>query len=102
MAMRKFLKRFSLLAVTAMLAGPVAAADFHDGVIHVDSGDVLVMYTDGLVERPDASLATGISNVEQLLGHWPGGAVMDCRAAVDTLAPAPRSDDICVLAVRFD
>ena len=27
MAMRKFLKRFSLLAVTAMLAGPVAAAD---------------------------------------------------------------------------
>ena len=82
--------------------GPVAAPDFHDGVIHVDSGDVLVMYTDGLVERPDASLATGISNVEQLLGHWSGGAVMDCRAAVDELAPAPRSDDICVLAVRFD
>jgi hypothetical protein len=59
------------------------------------------MYTDGLVERPDMSLATGVSNVERLLARWPAGAAIDCRAAAEELAPAPRSDDLCVLAVRF-
>ena len=82
--------------------GPVPAAEFRDGVVGVDSGDLLVMYTDGLVERPDMSLAAGISNVEHLLTQAPAGALIDCRAVADELAPAPRSDDICLLAVRFD
>ena len=82
--------------------GPIADATFDDGVISVDSGDVLVMYTDGLVERPDLPIGSGISAAERLIADWPAEALMDCKAIADLLAPPPRSDDICVLVVRFD
>ena len=82
--------------------GPIATATFQDGMVGVDSGDVLVVYTDGLVERPDVSIGAGISNAERLIAEWPPEALIDCKAVADTLAPPPRSDDICVLVVRFD
>ena len=82
--------------------GPIATATFQDGMVGVDSGDVLVVYTDGLVERLDVSIAAGILNAERLIADWPAEALLDCKAVADTLAPPPRSDDICVLVVRFD
>jgi integral membrane sensor domain MASE1 len=82
--------------------GPVTDAAFQDGVIPVDAGDVLVMYTDGLVEGADLPIPAGIAYAEKLVADWPAGALIDCRALTDTLAPPPRADDICVLVVRFD
>ncbi len=84
------------------LLGPLRAASYEDGVIRLDSGDVLVMYTDGLVERPGLAVSAGISRAEQVIAQLPEAALLDCEALVETLVPPPRSDDICVLAVRFD
>lgn len=44
----------------------------------------------------------GISNAERLIADWPAEALLDCVAVADKLSPPPRSDDICVLVVRFD
>ncbi len=82
--------------------GPIAHVTFEDRVISVHSGDILVMYTDGLVERSDVPIQAGISHAEQLIAQWPAGALIDCRALTDKIAPPPRSDDTCVLVVRFD
>ncbi len=85
-----------------VVLGPIADVTYEEGVIRVDSGDVLVMYTDGVVERPDVSIAAGISNAERLIAGRAPGALLDCHALADEIALPPRSDDISLLAVRFD
>ena len=77
-------------------------AVYEDGLILVDSGDVLMMYTDGLVERPGLTVSAGVAQLEKLIAGWAPAALLDCEAVAGALAPPPRSDDICVLAVRFD
>lgn len=82
--------------------GPVRTAAYSDAVIHVDPGDVLIMYTDGLVERPGLLVSEGISRAAHLVAEWPAEALLNCQEIADSLVPAPRTDDICVLVVRFD
>lgn len=82
--------------------GPMKDAAYEDGLIRVDSGDVLMMYTDGLVERPGQTVSAGVGQLEKLIAEWAPSALLDCQAVAGALAPPPRSDDICVLAVRFD
>lgn len=81
--------------------GPLPDADFVDKVTRVASGDVLVMYTDGLVERPDQPIPAGIAEAERLIADWPADALIDCRSVADQLAPPPRYDDTCMVVVRF-
>lgn len=83
------------------LLGPLKTADYEDAVVPVDPGDVLMMYTDGLVERPGMAVSEGIEFAENLVAEWPAAALLDCQAVADRLAPAPRLDDVCVLVVRF-
>ncbi len=84
------------------LLGPLRTAAYEDGVISVDSGDVLVMYTDGLVEGPSLTVTTGISRAQHLISQWPAEALLDCEAVARSLVPPPRSDDICALVIRFE
>lgn len=103
-----FLRRAStgevirLIDPAGPLLGPLEAATFVDNIIDVDSGDVLMMYTDGLVERPDGTVEDGISRAETLVAAWSADDLLNCAAVAATLAPPPRADDVCVLAVRFD
>jgi serine phosphatase RsbU (regulator of sigma subunit) len=69
--------------------------------VQVNPGDVLVMYTDGLVEHHDEDLRAGIDHLEEVLAAWPPDALLDCEALVESVAPSPRSDDLCLLVVRF-
>lgn len=84
------------LGVTADATGPV-----HHHLLA--PGDVLVLYTDGLVERREESLDQGFHRLgavtEQLLDLDP--AEMS-EAIVEALVPAEdQTDDLAVLVVRF-
>lgn len=83
--------------------GPVEDAGYTQGRLEVAPGDILVMYTDGLVERRDQDLETGMKRAEGLLAGWRDGVALGeaCDALTDVLAPPPRSDDVCVVALRF-
>ncbi len=83
--------------------GPIDDATYTQGQVRLEPGDILVMYTDGLVERPGRDIETGISQAERLLAGWrPETALAQgCRQLTETLAPPPRQDDICVIAVRL-
>ena len=69
----------------------------------LEPGDVVVLYTDGLVERRDRSLDDGF----ELLLEAAGKASDDPEQLVDALllhliGDSVRGDDIAVLAVAFD
>jgi integral membrane sensor domain MASE1 len=83
--------------------GPIREAVYTEGQVKLEPGDILVMYTDGLVERPSRDVESGITQAERLLAGWGSeiGVAQRCRQLTETLASPPRQDDVCVLAVRL-
>lgn len=89
-------------AVQPVLAA-VDAHEFEAATSHLGSGDVLVMYTDGLVERRSETLDVGI---ERLTRAATEARVLDtvdeivARLVTTMLEGTNHHDDVCVLAVR--
>ncbi len=72
-----------------------------EGELTLGAGDVLIVYTDGLIERPEASIDVGLAALAERAGAWVG----DCAALTESLlatVPEPRRDDAAVLCVRVD
>jgi serine phosphatase RsbU (regulator of sigma subunit)/integral membrane sensor domain MASE1 len=86
-----------------MVLGPVRDATYTQNEVVIGSGDILVMYTDGLIERRDQDIEVGIDQARRQIADWHTEASLPeaCSRLVGTLAPTPRDDDVCVLAVRF-
>lgn len=80
--------------------GPFADSMFGEQTVRLHPGDVVVMYTDGLVEHHGHNVQAGIAHLEQVLTHWPPDALLDCEALAESVAPSPHADDICLLVVR--
>jgi sigma-B regulation protein RsbU (phosphoserine phosphatase) len=67
----------------------------------LEPGSVLLLYTDGLIERRDHSLGEGMDALLSALDPRGGAPVAELVAsAAQTLSPAVPTDDICLLAVR--
>lgn len=82
--------------------GPMQQASYTEGKVAIAPGDILVMYTDGLVERRGLDLETGMARAEGIIAEWDGDSLSDsCAGLRERLAPRPRADDVCILAVRF-
>ena len=81
--------------------GPFNDSAYSQCTVQVSPGDVLVMYTDGLVEHRGHDVQAGIAYLEQVVSSWPTDELLDCVALAERVAPSPRSDDICLLVVRF-
>lgn len=81
--------------------GPFEDAVYLDATVQVGPDDVLVMYTDGLVEHDDESVEAGIAHLEGIIAARPPEALLDCEELAADVAPAPHSDDLCLLIVRF-
>ena len=84
--------------------GPVQDATYSAARIRIAPGDILVMYTDGLVERHGMDIETGLARAQKMIAGWDRRTKLSeyCEALQETLAPRPRSDDVCIIAVRFD
>lgn len=67
-------------------------------------GAVVVLYSDGLVERRDRGLREGIAALSAALAAVPDGldATGVCDALTTTLVDAHQEDDVCLLVVRVD
>ena len=71
----------------------------------IPPGTLLVVYTDGLVERRTEGLDTGIGRLVEAVGPGPGHADLDafCSGLVTTLMqPADDVDDVAIVTVALD
>jgi serine phosphatase RsbU (regulator of sigma subunit) len=86
-----------------VVLGPVGEAAYAQNEVVIGSGDILVMYTDGLIERRGQDIETGIDLVQRQIAEWRTDTLLPeaCKRLIATLAPQPRDDDVCLLAVRF-
>ncbi|MDT5204768.1 MAG: hypothetical protein QOD34_1404 [Mycobacterium sp.] len=86
-----------------MVLGPMRNATYTENEVVIAPGDILVMYTDGLIEHRDQDIEVGIEQARRQIADWHTEDVLSeaCSRLVATLAPPPREDDVCVLAVRF-
>jgi integral membrane sensor domain MASE1/GAF domain-containing protein len=74
---------------------------YTQGQTGFDAGDIMLMYTDGLIERRGEDLTEGIARVAERLQAWQPGAPLGslCDELIASLGDEPQFDDICVLAV---
>src|ERR1700733_596525 len=74
---------------------------YTQGQTGFDVGDIMLMYTDGLIERRGEDLTEGIARVAERLYAWQRGAPLGslCDELIVSLGGEPQFDDICVLAV---
>ncbi len=92
-----------LLDADGPVMGPIRDATYTAGEVRLEPGDILLLYTDGLVERRGRDIETGISQAQRLLAGWRSEIELShgCRQLTETLASPPRQDDVCVVAVRL-
>lgn len=83
--------------------GPIRDASYTEGQLHLEAGDTLVMYTDGLVEGTGRHLESGITAAEEVIAGWESDSPLNerCRRLTETLVMRPRRDDVCVVIVRM-
>lgn len=90
--------------------GPIPSANYTEGLVRLEPGDIVLFYTDGLVERRGtrieaggaSDIDAGIAEAEKLLADWDPNSSLSAASATlhQTLAPRPRVDDVCTMVVR--
>lgn len=94
--------RLLLPQSVGMMLGADAATSFGEVLTPIRSGELLVLYTDGLIERRnsdlDADLSTLLSAADGLADHSPEDV---CAALVERLVPAGHEDDVCLLVLEL-
>ncbi|WP_244320823.1 SpoIIE family protein phosphatase/ATP-binding protein [Streptomyces melanosporofaciens] len=84
-------------------AGPplgLGGLPFETSELDLPEGSHLVLYTDGLIEKRDRDIDTGLEMLRDALSH-PGRTPEDaCTAVLDALLPDRPSDDIALIVAR--
>ena len=86
---------------SGLLLGTVPTAQYDLGEEELAVGDVLFLYTDGLIERRDQDIGAGLMALLAAAGGEQGRTADEAIAALlDRLDPPVAEDDMCLLAVR--
>jgi anti-sigma regulatory factor (Ser/Thr protein kinase)/putative methionine-R-sulfoxide reductase with GAF domain len=81
--------------------GATRHATYEDREHSLDPGAALLMYTDGLVERPGESLDTGLKRMKAVVQEGDGSLELLGDGLVDALLPeGPTEDDAALLLAR--
>jgi serine phosphatase RsbU (regulator of sigma subunit) len=83
------------------LPGDQDLSQYRQGQTGFEVGDIMLMYTDGLIERRGEDLEDGINRIAERLQAWPPGVPLGrlCDDLIACLGAEPQLDDMCVLAV---
>ncbi|MFD8393216.1 SpoIIE family protein phosphatase [Streptomyces sp. NPDC059680] len=84
-----------------MLLGASLAPVFEAAELRLEPGDRLLLYTDGLVERPGESLDAGLGRLADAVRAHDCGASGSLEALLATMLADEGRDDVCVLDIRL-
>ncbi|MFP8902898.1 SpoIIE family protein phosphatase [Streptomyces atacamensis] len=90
----------TLPLVGGLLLGAIAEAGYEEEKLVLETGDMLLMYTDGLIERRDRSLQESLDQLMALARD--SGATLDKQLdRLLTYSNSDTDDDTCVVGVRM-
>ncbi|MEV8308801.1 PP2C family protein-serine/threonine phosphatase [Streptomyces flavidovirens] len=85
------------------LLGLMPGYAYETAPVPLRSGDLLLLYTDGVVERRGEDITVGINNLSRSLS---GNAGLSARATLDRITAdytrTAHDDDACLLAIQVD
>ena len=83
--------------------GVVPFPTYEEATVSLSPGSTFLLYTDGLVERPDAPLEEGLGWLRGFASGVPADPEELCRALLQSrFREAPPRDDVALLAVRLE
>ncbi|MFG2267204.1 SpoIIE family protein phosphatase [Streptomyces sp. NPDC048720] len=84
-----------------MLLGASTSPVYESARIRLEPGDRLLLYTDGLVERPGEGIDAGLARMAEAVLAHERGAGGSLEALLAAMLPGERRDDVCVLDIRM-
>ncbi|MQS16849.1 SpoIIE family protein phosphatase [Streptomyces kaniharaensis] len=84
-----------------VLLGALEEAEYEEYTAHLAAGDVLLLYTDGLVERRDRPVEESVDQLIRDAGT-PGPDLERYLDRLLELSPADTDDDTCLIAVQTE
>jgi len=85
-----------------LLLGVDAHVDRAESVVTLDRGSTVLLYTDGLIERRDADLDTGLERLRTQLAELSDLPLQQlCDELIARLVDGKPEDDVAVVAVRL-
>lgn len=89
---------------SGMLLGASATPHFEDAECRLEPGDRLLLYTDGLVERPPEIIDAGLQRLARAVaprpGDGPGSGPGSLGTLLESMLEDERRDDVCVVDIR--
>ncbi|MFG2383731.1 SpoIIE family protein phosphatase [Streptomyces avermitilis] len=84
-----------------MLLGAKAAPSYAEAEFHVEPGDRLLFYTDGLFERPSEGFDKGLDRLAEAALHLGTEDPGVLSPLLNTMLEGERRDDVCVVAIHL-
>ncbi|GII87993.1 hypothetical protein Ssi03_59830 [Sphaerisporangium siamense] len=85
-----------------VLLGVFDDVEYTPATVRLEPGDLLVMFTDGLIELPGRDLFEGLDELAATIGEVIAARPPDRLAAVmDALVPSNTGDDTCILVAQL-
>ncbi|RSS57936.1 antitermination regulator, partial [Streptomyces sp. WAC07061] len=89
--------------IDGLLLGALPDVTYAEGEILLEPQDTLLMFTDGLVERRDASVQDSLADLLRTAGAGAGAGDLDSRLdALLTQSWSDTDDDTCLIGVQLD
>ncbi|MFF8102976.1 SpoIIE family protein phosphatase [Streptomyces sp. NPDC016640] len=85
---------------SGMLLGATGAPPFEEAECRLEPGDRVLLYTDGLVERPPENIDVGLARLAGAVEAHPGDEPGSLGTLLDAMLEDERRDDVCVLDIR--
>jgi serine phosphatase RsbU (regulator of sigma subunit)/PAS domain-containing protein len=83
-----------------LLLGADPDASYTEITTPLKIGDILLLFTDGLIERRDRSIDDGLDSLAQIAGRAAGADIGSFADAVVAEAASNTDDDACLVAIR--
>lgn len=91
-----------LRQASGMMLGADSETSFEEVTVPLRPGDLLVLYTDGLIERRNSDLDADVTDLLTAADGLAGSSPEEtCAALVERLVPAGHEDDVCLLVLEL-